>query len=702
MVEISDDIKKISAYLSKSMCILAGAGVSYSPPANLPTASHILNELFSTLPILEKDRRTLHDALSPEWEDGIGLFDFLRFEQIMEALDYCGDKHIELLRNIVRKTQPNLNHYQLARLLGAGHLILTTNFDCLIEQACDELGIPYTVIVSNKECEDYLNDATKFVNPIFKLHGSAPKERIEDDSIIATMQTVTTDRNKMASKWAAVDKVLANHDLMVVGYSGSDDFDVAISIRFARGKLLWIQHGANDKPIGWYLSQEKVSLKELGIDEKLFWFFGRMFGDFNYKGKVKRKEEDVLVVKMQTSRILDELLHLHGMVMDESWKKTGIQFGEQANFQFIPVFNARESNLSMFFVSLLFRNIGIFDRALDYLERVANSTDEDLDLIIASRVQATLARIWMERERWDVAVKYMDKTLKLQTRIEKPRWLDAINNMEFSYRLGIPKTIDEDFIDSVEMKDWLTPRQKTHLKRAIHFWEAEEFLSKGKTVEAIEKLSEFYKIEEFPLELQEEAEGRFLYLKIQRAYYWQEVDAQRRNDAAWAKTEESKAEFLLKEAYKVFELLQQKTKWADASFFHAEELMWAEWPDWALEKAFEADIIYNKIGHDIGKARCHALMDFIQEIGSGVVGASHYRPLSIKFEQDAENEIELFCPHCRTITTFHFQHCWKCGWFIASAPISKADQLIEHAERSRRVHELFLRVGLSKLNPGPD
>jgi hypothetical protein len=112
-------------------------------------------------------------------------------------------------------------------------------------------------------------------------------------------------------------------------------------------------------------------------------------------------------------------------------------------------------------------------------------------------------------------------------------------------------------------------------------------------------------------------------------------------------------------------------------------------------------MIYNKIGHETGKVRCNALLNHKEIFPYWVVGANHYRPLSVKSERDTEDEVELFCPRCQSITLFHFQHCWECGWFIASAPVSKADDGIDPAERSRRLHELFINVGLSKLNLDP-
>jgi tetratricopeptide (TPR) repeat protein len=691
------ELRSVTAHLTKPFCILAGAGVSYSPPASLPTALDVLASLFSTLPIPKTDRDILLNALSPEWSDGLGYYDFLRFEQVVEALEYCGDLHIKLLHRIVQDTLPNKNHYQLARLLNAGHRILTTNFDCLIEQACDDLGIPYTVLVSNKDYEDYMQHATEVVNPIFKLHGTISTDSFDVDAISVTIQSVISERNKMASKWAAVDEELSKRDLMVIGYSGSDDFDVMQSIRFALQKLLWVQHGATDTPIAWCMTQDQAP-RDLGIDKKLHWFLCRMFGDFKYTGRVKRTREDVLVVRMPTSHILDELLDHQVAIDSDRMRPTVITGNKLLSEHTMPIFTGKESPQSLFFVGMLFRNVGLFDRAMEYLSRAIDDSWGSVDMRITSRVHATIAQIWLEREQWDKAAIHMDKVLSLGNEVSTRHWIDVLNLMEFSYRLGIPNAIDEDFFDLLGVKDWLTLRQQTHLKRATHIWEAERLLNTGMETEALKHVLEFFKDDLFPFELQEKADAHFLYRKINRAHYWRQINAGRSENVARIESETFTEQMVLSDVCDTFEYLQQKNKWAETMFLQAEEHLLHGWPEWCAEAAMVAAKIYEKIGNPLGYARCNSLLEHCAEIEKGGTYENFYKPEIIDEIQGNGEDVEFYCPRCRTFVQFRFQHCWKCGWFSESAPQSKTDASTDPEERARCLHELFIRIGKSMLN----
>lgn len=686
----------LASHLSGSLCILAGAGISYPPPANLPTALHVLRELFSSLPIPQADRDTLLDALSPGWQGGLGYFDFLRFEQIMEALEYCGDRHAPLLRGIVRDTSPNRYHYQLARLLQAGHLILTTNFDCLIERACRDLGIAHTVLVSNEDYERYQSCPGRVVNPIFKLHGTAHAGNIDAASVAATFQSVTSERTRMASKWAAMDAELATRDLLVIGYSGSDDFDVMPSIRFAPRKLLWVQHGTDDTPVSWLMSQAGVP-DDIGIDAKLSWFFCRMFGALRYWGRVKRGRGDVLVVRMQTGHALDELLGQCPAAAEERRELPVSRDAKPSAAPVAAVFAGQESTESLLFAGMLFRYIGLFDRALDYLQRAAADTARAAAAPqVAARVHTAMAQIWMERERWDEAAAHMATVLELRTGVADPDWRDTLDAIEISCRLGIPRASDEDFLVSMRADQRLTLRQVAHIRRAILFREAQRLLDTGMHSDALRVLKQLLADREVPFELQEQADAQWLYMRIRRADNWQQVAAGRRVCAQWDDDDVLWNGLMLHDVRATFEHLQLKAKWADTLLFEAEEHMWGLRPDWSREHAVLAAAIYRKIGHYEGYSRCIALGEHLESIAAGTNGAAYYRPVAASDRHRIADEAALFCPRCRAVTRFQFLHCRQCGWFVESAR-RFSDAAAGVADRASHLHQLFTRVGRAVL-----
>ncbi len=687
----------VVGHVSGSLCILAGAGISYPPPASLPTALHVLRELLSSLPIPRSDRDVLLDALSPEWEGGLGYFDFLRFEQVIEALQYCGDAHIPLIQSIVPRTRPNAYHYQLARLLAAGHRILTTNFDCLIEHACEDLGIPYTLLVSNRDYDEYLAEPSIFTNPIFKLHGTILSSGAEGSSPAATHQAVTSERNQAVSKWAAVDDLLTSRDLMVIGYSGSDDFDVMPSIRFAPRRLLWVQHGEIDTLATWRVSEEQAP-DDLGIDQKLHWFLSRMFGAFTYVGRVKRNREDVLVTRTRTGRIIAEILGYQEPIERECFDQPGDTSTSRATIA--RVFDS-ESPSSLLFVGSLFRYIGLFERSLAYLERAVSQCGSSGERRVASRAHASIARIWLERDRWDKAMVPMAKTLERQKELSTLDWIDALDAAEFSHRLGIGAANDQELAIFKHARDWLTPRQVTQLRRAVHLWEGERLLKRRSHTKALQRMIARHEEDAFPFEIWEEAESLLLFLKIQRAYNWELVQLGERADAAWELEEATKYQLRLQEASTTFETFQQRAAWADSILFEAEEFLWSVAPDWSEEAARVAARIYFKIGHLKGYARCVALVVHLRRIASGEASATNYRPIEIVEADEAEAADcdTMFCPRCCAMRGIELGHCVECGWLAEMARKSEVDESVSSGERSLRRHEIFVRAGRSVLNP---
>ena len=687
-------LASISEHLTNRLCVLAGAGVSYGPPASLPTAQTVLDSLLPALPIPDDDRQILIDATSPEWRDGIGYFDYLRFEQIMGALEYCGDYHGPFLHSTFRSTQPNENHYQLARLLDAGYTILTTNFDCLIEQACDDLGIPYRVLVTDADYEECIEDRSRIVNPIFKLHGTALRDRIDSQNVSATMLFVTTERSRMASKWAAVDQELADTDLLVVGYSGSDDFDVMPSIRFAPGKVAWVLHDSSASPVIKTMN-ENVVPPGMGIDRKLGWFFGRMFGDLSYMGRVKREPGDIIFARMPTADAFSQFVDTK-----EESRASQAEFEESTTESASiesPLSNDPSDQNMLLFVATLFRFVGMYEHALRYLDAALEQSDSSDNHEIALRIHASIARIWLDRNARPSAVPHMVSVLNLWDGVRDRQWQDKVDVWEFAHRLDSSSVKDQDFSVKVKVDEEFTPRQLAHLRRSGFLWKAELLLSKGLLAEASRCLVELWAEDTFPMELHQRAELQLLSLKIDRARKWIGVRIGKLECAEWGEEDAGGYQMMLSSATDVFELLQIKDKWADAIFMIAEEHMWQIAPHWSEEELELADVIYRKIGHEYGMALCAELKAHIDGIRIGATGAVHYRPADPP-APEIENDAVDFCQQCRSLEMFRFQHCVRCAWYSPDAPMSAQDSTADPGVRSEFLNKLHMAIGSDFLN----
>ena len=698
--------EQVGKSLSKPFCVLAGAGISYPEPAGLPSAKQIMSLLISTLPLSEDiERSTLMSSFSPDWQEGLDCFDYLRFEQVVEALQQSTSRAIEVLRALFADAAPNLYHYQLAQLAGKGNIVLTTNFDTLLEKACAQLHIGYSVLVKESDYEDYLHKPGNYRNPIFKLHGtlSIGNKSEFTEGPLAIMESVLTESIVSPSKWEVVRQILAARDLMVVGYSGSDDFDVMPAIRFAPGerRLLWVLHDNTSSPVSSGLSERNTFPSGFDMPSHLRWFLGRMFGSFQFVGCVKRRREDIVVLKATTEEFMKYLVsgvelpkNLASSRQDDSWVKGS---------QLIRGMLGKENPESMLFTGLIFSSIGLFDRARVYMERAIALSEQEANHRVAAKANSALANIWLERGRRDLALNHMVQAKALFEHLNSIDKKDLLDLLEFSYWLRldtVPTNLP--LIINTEMGK-LTRRQQDLVKRKLQIFKARRFLELGSHNEAMKKVLEIIKNQPPSLELEEEADLRFLVLQIDRDRNRFMVSAGLRDDPSWDNEEAELNDLLLQSIVDKYELLQRRKKLADAMIFHAEEYMWGGWPHWSEEFLSKAKLIYAKIGNQNGCNKCEQLQSHIEGIRQGKMGSTAYgresnRSLSMtKKSSGGQGEIEFFCPRCNRLTRFRVRTCIECAWYVSDAPQSPEDQAMTSEECLRLTHSILIdAIGRAK------
>lgn len=144
-----------------------GSGVSKG--AGVPTGFEIAREASKELYKLEKDQEEVDED---------------RFNQWLEEKDYTYSEVLEELfptpadrRNFhegkFKGTEPSQAHYELAQLVKDDYIkvIITTNFDPLMEKALDDKNVTYHSVTSDEEIENTPpREHTGCY--ILKLHGS--------------------------------------------------------------------------------------------------------------------------------------------------------------------------------------------------------------------------------------------------------------------------------------------------------------------------------------------------------------------------------------------------------------------------------------------------------------------------------------------------------------------------------------------------
>jgi len=251
------------------LTFLVGAGSSMDPPSCLPTGEKMMKAIIE------------YTCAESEIEKILELDD-LRFEQLVEIVRDRLDTELKIIDYYGQCKIPNKQHFFLAEMIKNGHFVLTTNFDFLIEYALQETGVSKEQIVPVITRDDF----EKFQDPyelfeqgkkaIYKVHGSTKNIITKEDtkkSLVATIQAFGANKEgenvfQLESfKQPAFIYLTKNRSLVVMGYSGSDDFDIVPTLKILNiPSIIWINH-SKDIEIGNEVMQEIDVNASQALDE---------------------------------------------------------------------------------------------------------------------------------------------------------------------------------------------------------------------------------------------------------------------------------------------------------------------------------------------------------------------------------------------------------------------------------------------------
>lgn len=248
--------------------LLIGAGVS--APSGIPTAWGVLTELVERLALVSGESDVSGDAAHAWYRKRFSRD--ATYENVLEQIAPTSHERQRILRDFFERSPndidaerklPTLAHRSIARLARAGvvKVVVTLNFDRLIEQALREEGIEPTIISSPADVAgmaplhtldfcvihlhgDYLNP-TSMLNTADELHGYAPA--VSD----------------------LLRRVLEDYGLIVAGWSSTYDPALrrAIAEHYpARYTLTWVEPGAVSELAGHLRKLKKGVLVPLDAD----------------------------------------------------------------------------------------------------------------------------------------------------------------------------------------------------------------------------------------------------------------------------------------------------------------------------------------------------------------------------------------------------------------------------------------------------
>ena len=233
----------LSPSRARNTIILCGAGVSRPSPSNLPTAYTLMKEYLDCTVNHLGSSTTAYSAVGRLAREAFRhILNAVRFEVFFSYVAASVDPSLRVLRQSLGGTQFNALHAFLASHLQHGGQVWTTNFDNLIELAHASLfGRRPPVVI------DYATATPPADAPglLHKLHGSLD---LEDSRypIAATIDSIARQcyfSSDHSDRFDARKAALQGKTLVVLGYSGYDDFDIMPLLNDSSpAELVWINH----------------------------------------------------------------------------------------------------------------------------------------------------------------------------------------------------------------------------------------------------------------------------------------------------------------------------------------------------------------------------------------------------------------------------------------------------------------------------
>ncbi|MFX1238613.1 MAG: tetratricopeptide repeat protein [Promethearchaeota archaeon] len=321
------------------LTFLVGAGCSVDAPSCLPAGRPMMEAIIN------------YACAESEREKILKLED-LRFEQLVEIVRDNLDPELKIIDYYGQCDTPNLQHFFLAGMIKKGHFVMTTNFDFLIEYALLQSGVPkeeITPVITRQDFETYsnpdelLNDGKK---PIYKIHGST-KNIITDentrDSLIATIQAFGSGKEGESVfqvepfKRSLFENISNNRTLVVMGYSGTDDFDIVPTLMILKNfkNIVWINYVPDDGGIENIYEIDDSIFQETKNSDKV----NQILADI-YR---MRNVENIYRVNANTTRIIEELIDFKPNINSNNfsvspitWFKNNINPPDEFNRYIIP------------------------------------------------------------------------------------------------------------------------------------------------------------------------------------------------------------------------------------------------------------------------------------------------------------------------------------------------------------------------------
>ena len=311
------------------LAVLAGAGISLDSPSNLLGGGNFMDAVLSRIMPDEVDRETCRSLISVPRDRQFRPGEYIRFETLMMELESSIDPDLRVLDCLDECAHPNVSHYVLAELLRRGAIVMTTNFDRLIEIAFERTmkpGEPALRVVHDDARFVTTDSADARTPTLWKLHGSLTVDgKATRESVQATLVQVMWP-SLSGNKRDFLQGVLASKDLVVVGYSGSDDLDIVpvLANTSSERSMLWLQHVAGG-------DAKFETAAQLAANHKAISEFNVVGRDrvFFVRHAAHKADQTVALVSWATSELIQVLRQRYCATLEIPVGGDEFEFGER-------------------------------------------------------------------------------------------------------------------------------------------------------------------------------------------------------------------------------------------------------------------------------------------------------------------------------------------------------------------------------------
>ncbi len=388
------------------LTFLVGAGCSIDPPSCLPAGPAMMNAII--------------DYTCAESEiEKIKKLDQLRFEALVEIIRDRLDPDLKIIDFYGLCDKPNIQHSFLAEMIKKGHFVMTTNFDFLIEQALLQSDVSkedIKVVITKADFEKFNNPNELFEQgkkTVYKIHGSTKNiisgEKTKD-SLVATIQAFGSNKEGEnifqiePFKRLLFDNISNERSLVVIGYSGSDDFDVVPTLKVLENlkNVIWINHIQDDNDREQIYEIDKStsqSLKKLG---KKF----KKVTQILFEIWQMNNAEHIYRMDVNTSRIISKLMETKPKLSLDNfsinamdWLKKNIMLPSEMMKYDIPY--------------KIYWDLDIYDKAMICSENCLRIAEELGDLSGKATVLNNIGRIHDEQGRYPEALRLYEEALQI-------------------------------------------------------------------------------------------------------------------------------------------------------------------------------------------------------------------------------------------------------------------------------------------------